>query len=389
MSLTLASSVSSRLESQIRRVFSIVLLISLIELIANSSSQRPFLNFLSPLAIAILVLLTLATVASSWFGEGKKLWFLVHGWAVFFALVLWPLMVVDPLALEPGFKPWLWWTLGIGILGIGLFSNTFIGFFYLTLTSLGWILLHSSSYGGEALLGNAIQDGVYLFLFGGSVVGMINLVRRGAKTADEENSKAIASAIEQARVDAVERERQRLDALIHDRVLNTLLLAAKAGNSQEQENVAELAEQAIESLRKAAEEPQPTPSVTPLGLFRALRKAALKLHPEIEVQTLGGGSDPLPAEKAQAITEATLQAIDNAARHSKASKVELVFESPNPGEIKILVRDNGAGFRLDRIPKDRIGVRISILGRMRAIGGEAKIETSPQGGTAILLRWPK
>jgi signal transduction histidine kinase len=213
------------------------------------------------------------------------------------------------------------------------------------------------------------------------------LVRSGAKRADLENSKAIASAIEQARIDAVERERQRLDALIHDRVLNTLLLASKATSADEKRNTQLLAEQAILSLQEAAQEPRPTPSVTPLGLFRALKKAAQQLLPGIEVQTLGGGSEPLPAAEAQAITEATLQAIDNAARHSKAENVELILDSPATGVIEIQVRDDGVGFRVDRVPRDRIGIKISVFGRMLAIGGEAAIDSNPGNGTRVLLRW--
>jgi signal transduction histidine kinase len=232
-----------------------------------------------------------------------------------------------------------------------------------------------------------LQDAVYLFLFGGSIIGMLHLVRGGAKSADQENSRAISSAIEQARIDAVERERQRLDALIHDRVLSTLLLAANAKSPEEEQSAKLLASQAITSLSEAAQEPRATPSVTPLGLFRALRKAALQLVPTIKISTSGGGSEPIPAIEAQAITEATLQAIDNAARHSDAKNFELVMSSPDNGEIEIRVLDDGIGFRRDRIPRDRIGIRTSVLARMKAIGGAAEINSQPNKGTEIVLRW--
>ena len=387
MAKPLASSVSSGLERQIRRVLSVVLVLSLIELAANAISQSSQLNILSTAWLALLTLTTIATFLSSWFTAGVNYLFTIHGLIAGASLIAWPLMLSEMGSFEQGMKPWIWWTLGIGILSFGLFVNWWLGAIYLLGASIGWLLLTISQFGGDAQLVSGVQDAVYLFLFGGSVIGMINLVRQGAIRADQANSFAIESAIEQARIDAVERERQRLDALIHDRVLNTLLLSGKAETSAERKSAAKLAENAILSLQEALVEPRSTPSVTPLGLFRALRKAALKLLPVIEVRTMGGGSEEISAEKAQAITQATLQVIDNAARHSNATSYELLMDSPVTGAIEIVVRDNGSGFRLDKLPKDRIGLRTSVIARMEAIGGYAKISSSGEAGTEIKLGW--
>lgn len=387
MAQPLASSVSSGLERQIRRVLSVVLLLSLIELVANASSQRDQLNLLSNALLVILISATFATAISSWFTSGKNSLFILHGFLAGLSIAAWPFMLNQGGSFEQGLKPWIWWTLGIGILSFGLFVNWWIGGIFLVAVSAGWLALTVSEAGGAGTLQSAIQDSVYLFLFGGSIIGMINLVRRGAMRADAANSVAIESAIEQARIDAIERERQRLDALIHDRVLNTLLLAGKAASSPERQSAAKLAENAIITLQEALVEPRVAPSVTPIGLFRALRKAALQLLPVIEVRTLGGGSEEIPAEQAQAITQATLQVIDNAARHSSATRFELVMDSPVPGAIEIVVRDNGSGFRLDKLPRDRIGLRTSVIARMEAIGGYARITSSAERGTEIKLGW--
>jgi len=385
----LASSVSTGLERQIRRVLSVVLLLTLIELIANQSSQSVQLNGYSNWVLGLLVLISISSVLVSFFTSGSSLLFAIHGLVVGAAMIFWPALVLDPAGLAVGVKPWIWWTLGIGILSFGLFVKWRFAGIYLVGVSVGWYFISTSAAGGSASTAAAVQDAVYLFLFGGSVLGMINLVRQGAKRADKANSEAIASAIEQARIDAVERERQRLDALIHDRVLNTLLLAAKAETTAEKESAAMLAEKAIVSLQEAMQEPRPLPNVTPLGLFRALKKAATQLMPQISVRTLDGGSEEIPAEKARAITEATLQAIDNAARHSKASKIELILDSPDTGEIEVLIRDNGVGFRLERLPRDRIGIKTSVIARMEAIGGEAEITSTPGKGTEVRLKCSK
>lgn len=389
MSTALASSVSGRLDQQVQKVLSIALAISLPEILANSSAQRFFLNDLSAVVLFLLIGTTVAAGTSSWVTGGSRIWFYLHGVAVGLSLLLWPLMVEDASILPAGTKPWIWWTVGIGILSIGLIGNKFFAALGLTSYSVGWFFIHVSDVGGSASSALALQDAVYLFLFGGSIIGLVTLVRDGAKRADTANTKAIERAIEQARIDAVERERQRLDALIHDKVLNTLLLASKAETPRQREHVAALAAEAIDSLKAAAEEPVRNPAVTPIGLFRALRKAAIQLIPQINVQTLTGGTDTIPADKAQALTEATLQAIDNARAHSKGKNFELTLNSPSEGKVEITLVDDGVGFRTDRIPRDRVGVRTSIISRMRNVGGEAKITSEPSRGTRVELRWPK
>ena len=79
MAEQLASSVSSGLESQIRKVLSVVLLLSLIELVANASAQSNQLNPLSTFWLVLLMAATFATTISSWFTSGKSALFILHG----------------------------------------------------------------------------------------------------------------------------------------------------------------------------------------------------------------------------------------------------------------------------------------------------------------------
>ena len=88
-----------------------------------------------------------------------------------------------------------------------------------------------------------------------------------------------------------------------------------------------------------------------------------------------------------AITEATLQALDNSIQHSKAQAISLLLASDGKG-VKFVVRDDGAGFRPDRVSKDRIGISTSILFRMDSVRGVAEIESAPGKGTTVTLRWP-
>ena len=75
----------------------------------------------------------------------------------------------------------------------------------------------------------------------------------------------------------------------------------------------------------------------------------------------------------------------NAARWSGATSVS-VYSEVAPDEVKVFVRDWGAGFDPAAVPADRHGVRESITGRMARHGGEAVVRTAPGEGTEVQLR---
>jgi signal transduction histidine kinase len=234
-----------------------------------------------------------------------------------------------------------------------------------------------------------MQNSVYVLLLGGAVSSLVRLSREGARRADEANSIAIANAVQQAQTDAIERERQRIDALVHDHVLNTLLVAARAASEADQRSAAQAATEAIASLESAVTEQDSEIKVTVLGLYRSLRKAALRASSDVQVEIISAGLEEISVEIAQSVTEATLQAIDNALRHSNAKQIQLTLGQPEGEGIFVQVKDNGKGFNLDRLPKDRLGVRTSIQARMNSVGGQAEISSEIGVGTTVELRWSK
>ena len=197
------------------------------------------------------------------------------------------------------------------------------------------------------------------------------------------------SRLNKAKADAVEREQQRIDALVHDSVLHTLVFAASAKSAAERESAVKLADIAMEKLDQAWRPQDSDGSVTPLGLLRAIKKLALDQNEDIQVNLRDGGTEPLPAAVGDAITEATLQALENALQHSGAKNFSLTLSSPQDGVVEVEFSDDGKGFNKNRVPRDRIGIQLSILGRMQSAGGSATISTSPGKGTTVKLRWPK
>jgi signal transduction histidine kinase len=67
---------------------------------------------------------------------------------------------------------------------------------------------------------------------------------------------------------------------------------------------------------------------------------------------------------------------------------ELILKASN-NELKIVLKDNGKGFRPNRVPKGRLGIRNSIVGRVQSVGGTAYIVSSPGQGATVILEWSK
>ena len=387
MNTQLSSAASSKLEQLIRRLFALTITLASVETFANAFGQFELLTLYGQATVWVLLATVMVIIASTWSRIGSDRFLYVYGALSFLYMVSWPLAILDPALLPSEFQPWIWWVIGMGVVAMGVVAKPWVSLLYLFLTTVIWFFLNTSYYGGGADPIVTLQDSTYIFLFGGTILGLFILVRDSVKKVDLANSAVIKAAVSQASTDATERERQRIDALVHDRVLNTLLLAAKAKTKDDEQSAAKLAKEAIASLRQAQKDPDVSATVTQLGLFRALKRVAEQMNQEIEIEILSGGTEPIPQQVAQALTEATIQAIDNAGRHSKAESIRLSLRSLDPNGVRIELADSGVGFRLDRIPRDRIGVKTSIFARLEAVRGRASVKTAPGEGTTVSLEW--
>jgi signal transduction histidine kinase len=381
----LASIATNRLEVSIRRIAAVVILVSSIEVLINGLFQLDAYPTIGGFLLGVFAVSAVLSVLSSWFNFEWRVVFRVHG-AIVLGLVWILALIADPSAFSPDNKPWAWWALGVAAVVIGVSSPPRVWVAYIPILSASWFLSKQILFDGGRYL-DALLDSAYIMVFGFAIAGLVQLVRDGATDVDVANTAAIQSAIDKASLDAIERERSRLDALVHDQVLHTLLLAARAHSGVEKQAAVRSATVAIESLQRAEEEVAAIGSVTPLGLFKAIEKAALDLDPRVAVTSRGGGSENLDPEVAQALTEATLQALDNAIQHSQAKKIELLLDSPEEYSLVFEIVDDGIGFRLDRATRDRIGIRTSIQARVESVGGQAEIESAPGLGVKVSLRW--
>jgi signal transduction histidine kinase len=251
---------------------------------------------------------------------------------------------------------------------------------------IAWFVLVQSEWGGSFGLAKALEDAAYVTLFPATIVGMAQLLRSAAHNVDVALETAAAAASERARIDAIERERSRIDALVHDSVLTTFLLAAKATSPEDQRAAAQSAREAIAKLERATKD-EASEAISVSSFAKALADSVRRQDSHIVIDATGASARLMPAEVASALSDATAQALTNSQQHAGMATQRLFRLKIADRQIKIVIRDDGPGFRPARISKSRLGLRVSIIERVEAVGGRVFIETAPGEGTTIVLEW--
>ncbi|TBL67917.1 sensor histidine kinase [Paenibacillus thalictri] len=80
------------------------------------------------------------------------------------------------------------------------------------------------------------------------------------------------------------------------------------------------------------------------------------------------------------------EAMSNALRHSKATRLEIKLAQPGD-IIRLTIRDNGVGFNLDEKRQASYGI-LTMRERVNEIGGSLSIITAPEKGTRLEIRVP-
>lgn len=181
-----------------------------------------------------------------------------------------------------------------------------------------------------------------------------------------------------------EREEERADmaAHLHDGVLQTLALIQL--HSSEPESVFTLARAQERELREWLYQER---STTDRSVSAGLRSIAAEVEDghgkPIEVVTVG---DARPSAQTDALLDATRQALVNAVTHG-GEPISLYCEA-GPSLVEVFVRDHGTGFDIHTVPKDRLGIRESIVGRVERRGGTVEIVSRAGWGTEVRMHMP-
>lgn len=179
-------------------------------------------------------------------------------------------------------------------------------------------------------------------------------------------------------------ERADMAAHLHDSVLQTLALIQKRSDDVGVVNLARRQERELRSWLfddKLMHER--------LGFRSQLEQVMADvedLH-EVPIELVVVG-DCSSSPDAEALLRAAREAATNAARHSGAPRID-VFAEVQAESIDVFVRDLGSGFDPAQVEADRVGIRDSIVRRMRRHGGSAVVTSTPGTGTEVELSMPR
>lgn len=233
---------------------------------------------------------------------------------------------------------------------------------------------------------------------------LISTIRKVGDDADEAYNDALAQATASNRSHSQAEDQQRLDRLIHDNVMAALLDASRAPGVVSRRNK-ELAQRALSVL--AFEEKRASGTATTLvhvledELLEALtpwrsRVRFTSLTPNI--RPLGQPRAFLSTEIAQALVQAVTEAVANSARHSGAEVTYVTVSggscpptviNPQGFYLGFDIQDHGRGFLVRTMDERRLGVRVSIVGNVRNVGGDVEINSPLHRGTHVKITWPR
>lgn len=306
--------------------------------------------------------------------------------ALFLVVMLsWPFAVVHPTADSPWFYYLMTVATGMAAIGLSVQSATV----YLIAVPTLYAALRLTEHGGGLSPLKASLDSVYALVLGGAILILVTMLRSASSHVDIAQATALDRYSVAVRQHATEAERVRVDAIVHDSVLTTLLTAARAFDPEAKAFAASQAAAAIAHLREAALVTPDDGSVVRIALVAdGIRDAVKQLAAPFTVSVARLGPRAIPSVAGEAMHAAAVQAAVNSVNHAGPGARRSLRITDRDGALHVEVVDDGAGFDPARVPRERLGVRVSIIERLSNAGGRAEIRSAPGAGTTIRLSWP-
>ncbi len=234
---------------------------------------------------------------------------------------------------------------------------------------------------------DAAQNAAYvlLFLITFMALGVGSLA--AARAADEAEDAATDAATDAAVDAARDREEARINALVHDRVLATLLTTARRLPGSEEVGRRDAARALADLRALLADDGRPIDAVDGETMVWRVQGLTTGLVPEAVFGYEVLADREVPGDVLEAVLTAAEEALRNTLRHAAAANCT-VHVLVDPATVEVQVIDDGVGFDPAEVPPTRLGISRSIEGRLRALpGGRAQVISSPGVGTRVVLTW--
>jgi two-component sensor histidine kinase len=368
------------------RVFTLGALLTGGETVVHAYNQSEYLNplWLWP-ALAFLVGALVYNFVNFWFLKANGIGYLIHGVAYAFAYLTWWQQAGAEFPTDDSITPWLWSAAGTASIAFGMFIPKIWAVGFMASVPIGWCVLHASTHGGQEDLPSLISDALYVSFFPGTLVVLVWLLRQAAIRADFSSDVALATELEQVTKETQIREQVRLDSILYTSVFDALKAAAKAKSAADYDRVVELSK---DSLTKIALAENPgIEELSTMALFETLERLVARIDPDCSMSIRGSSLTFIPKDVASALSDAAVQALNNSIQHAGAKATRSIHLKSGKRGVKLVISDDGLGFRPSRVPDQSLGFRFVIIKRVESVGGKVRIDSSPSNGTQIILEW--
>lgn len=315
--------------------------------------------------------------------------------AVALAVVLacWPFAAAEGVPADPGVDPWIWYLLNVASAAAAMAFPLPLQIGWTVLVPALYVLARLSPVGpASADTVTVLLDAAFALILGGVIVALGWMLRSVAVGIDRARRDAVLSYAAAAEADAAEAERIAVAGLMHDSVLAALIAAERAATPREEALAVAMAREALTRLANAEQdagegpdEPVPVSALVG-GIRRSVSASVDSEECVLDVrEDIRDDAGEIPGRVARAIVLAATQAIANAVQHANAEGLAVIVRA-DADVVAVRIVDAGGGFDPTRVAQDRLGIRGSIVARMAAVGGHARVKTGP-AGTSVLLEW--
>ena len=195
-----------------------------------------------------------------------------------------------------------------------------------------------------------------------------------------------------------EAQRRQGARLLHDTVLATLTLLAHSGVGVAASALQQQAGEDARLLRQLRLGATPVPQSSGVYNLEPVEETALGTTLEsvkqrfgrmgLEVSWHGTGQVLLPSEVLDAFLLALAECLENVRRHAGVTDAHVTI-TDDESTVRAMVTDAGVGFNISDIDEARLGFKDSVVARLKDVGGNARLFSSPGAGTTVVLEVPK
>lgn len=351
----------------------------------GSAQELPAWNIALIIAVFLPLALMIVALAA---GVAARAFSGVFAVVFLLALTCWPAATTG-IDADPADQPWIWYLLNVATVAAVMAFRMPLQIAWAVLIPALYAVVRLGQVGGTAeATVSVVLDAAFATILAGVIVALGWMLRSAARGIDAARRAAVDSYAHAAAVDAAETERVAVAALMHDSVLAALIAAERAATEREEALAVVMAREALTRLANAEQDPREGSDapVAPSVVVVSVERAAAELGFDLAVAADVSGSAPaIPGRVARALALAATQAVANALQHAGGAGL-VVTAHADAAAIGMRITDGGGGFDPASVPADRLGIRGSIVARMAAVGGHARIETGPDG-TTVDLEW--